>query len=351
MFSFPSIMSAAASSPAAPPTFSLEPANDESALARRQAAQSHADTAAELSSINKDTLQSIRLNELRACFQFDNAKLGVPYLPTELLSIVNEYCAPLAGFRRLVAVAHHWDRDLRIYSEPEFRALAKDSVLEETGLLKFLRWRERALAKYFAREAGEVSGASTSASASASASAHASSDADPTTSGGGSEGDLQAEEEPAGGWVSRTMSIARTEEMYLDEMCAEVRGALTHRQNPSNGEEYAHERDGSPAGSPRRWDLAFANAFFSRFNDANLPAHFQEDLIRWLYDEPDEIRRRLLAADPYCDIQQLARIVDDDSLKHLDDGGHRDYVSLSRSVFADETKQAGLWALTRQMQS
>ena len=101
-----------------------------------QAMANDADTTAELSSVNKDSLQSIRLNELRVCFQLNNATLGLPSVPTELLQIVNEYCAPREGFRRLVAVAmsctsKEWE-NIWFCSEAEFRETVRKQVLGDT---------------------------------------------------------------------------------------------------------------------------------------------------------------------------------------------------------------------------
>lgn len=140
-----------------------------------------------------------------------------------LLSV--SYCAAARSFGNSRLVVHSGSAASN--SPSRWCWLAAASAL---SLLKFMRLRERALAKYFAKEDGGESAASASASASAHP-AGASPDADLATSGGGGGdggGALQAEEEPAAasGSVSSSMSIAQTEEMQLDEMCAEVRAAL-----------------------------------------------------------------------------------------------------------------------------
>ena len=79
----PFAMSAASSSSAAAHVNFPVDLSSEGARVHRQAYLSHTDTAAELDSVNKDSFQSIRLNELRVCFQLSNAKLGLPYVPME----------------------------------------------------------------------------------------------------------------------------------------------------------------------------------------------------------------------------------------------------------------------------
>ena len=112
----------------------------------------HADTTAELASVNQGTLQSLRLDKLRLCFQLDNETLGLPHLPTKLLQLVNEYCAPQEGFRRLVGVAvsrtgREWN-DLWVCSEAEFRNLAKYELLDQFDIERFMEWRADAWATW-----------------------------------------------------------------------------------------------------------------------------------------------------------------------------------------------------------
>ena len=141
-------------------------------------------------------------------------------MPTELLGLINDYCAPLAGFRRLVAVAHARSgrkcHELQLYSEAEFRAHAKELMLQGTELPRFMRWRKRALAKY-----------------------HGTADTPSKES-----------------WEERSEAEAekKSEEEQIAEVVSEMRDALSDSGLLPNDSNYS-----------RRWDCAFADAFFQRF--------------------------------------------------------------------------------------
>ena len=260
-----------------------------------------ADTAAELSSVHKDSLQSIRLNELRVCFQLNNASLGLPYVPTELLQIVNKYCAPRQRFRRVVAVAVSKDwNDLWLCSEAQFREMTRKEVLGKYEIDTFMRWRATAWATWDERiEAPLVA---------------------------------SPEIKP---------SRKHSDDYTFEQICAETRRILSKEAEVAssracklspNGESDS-ELPSSPAQLtddpiPRSWDLAFCTAFACW----RPYGYFDQRWMQYLLSgKSDELEERMQAADPHCDIEELSRLLDEYGSRDSDEPRFQ-----SRCVFVDE---------------
>lgn len=278
--------------------------SSEDARRRRQVCLSHADTVAELASLNKDSLHAIRLNELRVCFQLNHAELGLPLMRTDLLSLVNDYCAPLESgdCRRVSAVACWNGFNLFWYSEYQFRRLAKRTLLKETEVLKFMRWRENAWAK---RHEAAVAP-----------------DAPPCADGASLE---QLEEEEGEGEEEAVEKEdarrTRLEAELFAALCAEMRQRMAGASSSSD-----------PGAYQREWNHAFSQAW----TDCRR-GFVNENLKGWIRGVHSSVDEWMRAADPHCDIEELARMYNESVAARLQGYGNGNLRADVGIVYADES--------------